>query len=233
MTTEFTIILPLRRWKESGGWGAIYTGDNGPYEHAGRDGVDELGETEDAEVIACQSGVARVNHAGDGWGNGSFGSCVRIDHPQGDGSYWSIVAHLRKDSLIVKDGEMVEQGQPLGRIGLTGLTTGYHTHFCIQKGGGGSFDPARYRDPDGVWRIGNKQLMDPYRFLAPSTPPPSVDAVALAQAAAAQAEAAMRETVSLNAAIMLRAGIARIGYDPDLARVEQAASALRKAGFQI
>lgn len=230
---EFVVIHPLRRWSETGGWGAIYQGDNGPYEHAGRDGVDELGETEDAEVVACADGTVTVNHAGDGWGSGSFGTCARIDHPQGDGSYWSIAAHMRKNSMVVKTGDRVEQGQVLGRVGLTGLTTGFHTHWCIQKGGGGSFDPARFRDADGVWRIGNKQLMDPYRFLAQVAPPAAIDAVALAQAAAAKAEAAMREAVSINAAIMLRGGIHRIAFDPDLAKVEQAAAALRKAGFVV
>lgn len=230
---EFTVIHPLRRWKESGGWGAVYTGDQGPYEHAGRDGVDELGETEDAEVMICADGVATVNHPGDGWGNGSFGSCVRIDHPQGDGSYWSIVAHLRTNSLRVKTGDRVEQGQVAGRVGLTGLTDGFHTHWCVQKGGGGSFDPKRFKDMDGVWRIGNKELMDPYRFLTQVAPPAAIDAVALAQAAAEEAKAAMRETMSLNAAMMLRGGIARVAYDPDLAKVEQAAGALRKAGFVI
>jgi hypothetical protein len=185
-------------------------------------------------VLACAAGTVTINHSGDGWGNGSFGTCARIDHPQGDGTYWSIVAHMEKDTVLVKSGEKVEQGQPLGRVGLTGLTTGYHVHWCIQKGGGGSFDPARYKDIDGVWRIGNKQLIDPYRFLAPAPLPPSIaDAAALAQEAASKAEAAMRETGSLNAAIMLRAGINRIAYDPDLARVEQAARALRKAGFTL
>lgn len=72
-----------------------------------------------------------------------------------------------------------------------------------------------------------------WEAIAAPPPPDVIDAVALAQAAAEKAEAAMRETVSLNAAIMLRGGINRIAYDPDLARVEQAAAALRKAGFQV
>jgi len=169
--TDFTVIHPLASWAQSGGWLWVYQGDNGPYEHAGQDGVNAAGPTAGETVRACQAGRVIVNHAGDGWGNGSFGTCVRIDHPQGDGTMWSIVAHLEANTVQVATDETVEQGQPLGRVGLTGLTTGYHTHWCLQSGGGGGFDPKRYLD-GGVWRVGNPELRDPFAYLAPAEGPP-------------------------------------------------------------
>lgn len=195
--SEFTVIHPLEDWAESGGWKWVYQGSNGPYEHAGRDGVHRLGPaaTAGAIVRACQAGRAVVNHSGDGWGNGSFGSCVRIDHPQGDGTFWSIVAHLEQFSITIEDGEMVEQGQPLGRVGLTGLTDGYHTHWALQSGGGGNFAPERYLE-GGVWRVGNKSLLDPYEYLAPMVGPP-----APVQSVEAMLMAAIARIVTLEAQI--------------------------------
>jgi hypothetical protein len=171
MAEPFTVIHPLAGWVESGGWLAVYQGSNGPYEHAGRDGVLASG-TAGAPVLACAAGTARVNHSGDGWGNGSFGSCVRLDHPQADGRKWSIVAHLDQFSITVEDGEFVQQGQMVGRVGLTGLTDGYHTHWAIMNGEGGGFDPKRYLE-GGVWKMGNPNILDPYEFLAPAVGPPA------------------------------------------------------------
>lgn len=172
MVEPFTIVYPLVDWQPTGGWLEVYHGSNGPYQHAGEDGVPATGPAAGALVIACQSGRALVNHSGDGWGNGSFGSCVRIDHPQGDGTMWSISAHLEQFSIMVEDGEWVQQGQPIGRIGLTGLTTGYHVHFALQSGGGGNFDPMRYLD-GGVWKVGNPGLKNPADYLAPVAGPPA------------------------------------------------------------
>lgn len=174
MAEAFTVIHPLRNWSESGGWLAVYSGSNGPYEHAGRDGVDANGPaaTAGAPVYACQAGRPLVNHSGDGWGDGSFGTCVRIDHPQGDGAKWSITAHLERNTVAVEGLDWVEQGQLIGFVGLTGLTDGYHVHWALQSGGGGGFAPERYMS-GGVWRVGNPGLLDPYAFLAPAQGPPA------------------------------------------------------------
>lgn len=183
MVEPFTIVYPLADWMPTGGWLDVYSnGAGGFYQHAGEDGVPAVGPAAGALVIACQSGKALVNHSGDGWGNGSFGSCVRIDHPQGDGSMWSISAHLEQFSIMVEDGEPVQQGQPIGRIGLTGLTTGYHVHFALQSGGGGNFDPMRYLE-GGVWKMGNPGIRNPADYLAavvgPPAPVPSTESLLL------------------------------------------------------
>ena len=39
--------------------------------------------------------------------------------------YW----HLRENTIVVKKGQQVEQGQKLGIMGKTGIAKGYHLHF--------------------------------------------------------------------------------------------------------
>ncbi|MFW5488709.1 MAG: M23 family metallopeptidase [Desulfovibrio sp.] len=54
------------------------------------------------------------------------GNCVYIDH--GDGVV-SSYAHMSK--VLVKQGDMVEQGQEIGRSGATGRATGAHLHLSV------------------------------------------------------------------------------------------------------
>ena len=52
------------------------------------------------------------------------------------GGYVSEYAHLDdRVALPVRAGDVVSQGQVIGRIGLTGLTTGAHLHFQTWHGG--------------------------------------------------------------------------------------------------
>jgi hypothetical protein len=67
--------------------------------------------------------------------SGIFGNFLVIDH--GGGEY-SLFAHLKQGSFLVKPGEAVRQGQPLARIGFSGNTDFVHTHYQLQNGA----DPA-------------------------------------------------------------------------------------------
>ncbi len=60
-----------------------------------------------------------------GWA-GSFGKIVIIDHGNG---YSTRYCHCSK--IIVKQREKVEQGQIIGYIGNTGLSTGPHLHYEV------------------------------------------------------------------------------------------------------
>ncbi len=59
---------------------------------------------------------------------GSFGNKVVIDHGNG---YETVYAHL--SSFDVKKGQVVRQGESLGKMGSTGRSTGTHLHFEIHK----------------------------------------------------------------------------------------------------
>lgn len=58
-----------------------------------------------------------------------LGNTVLIDH--GDG-WVSIYGHMLNGSVKVKPGDRVEAGQPLGLVGLSGLTSFPHIHFMVQ-----------------------------------------------------------------------------------------------------
>jgi murein DD-endopeptidase MepM/ murein hydrolase activator NlpD len=61
---------------------------------------------------------------------GIYGNCVILDHGMG---LQSLYAHL--STIDVKVGDMVTQGQTLGRSGSTGLAGGDHLHFTMLLGG--------------------------------------------------------------------------------------------------
>ncbi len=57
------------------------------------------------------------------------GNTVVIDHQNGE---WSVLAHFKYDSLVVKVGNVVKQGDLLGRCGNTGNTSEPHIHYHLQ-----------------------------------------------------------------------------------------------------
>ena len=61
---------------------------------------------------------------------GGSGNLVEIQHSNGYTTYYM---HLSK--ILVRDGEHVEQGQRIGLVGMTGLATGPHLDFRIQRHG--------------------------------------------------------------------------------------------------
>ena len=64
-------------------------------------------------------------------GGGDTGNHVVIDHGNGE---FSLVAHMMAGSVLVAHGETVQQGQPIGRLGNSGDTTGPHVHYQLQSG---------------------------------------------------------------------------------------------------
>jgi len=66
-----------------------------------------------------------------------MGNTLMIDHGMG---LVSIFIHL--DSISVSEGDHVEQGDIVARVGKTGRATGYHLHWGISVGST-SIDPAR------------------------------------------------------------------------------------------
>ena len=73
-----------------------------------------------------------------GWNAGGYGNYVVIDHGNG---YKTLYGHMAIGSTIVQAGQVVRQGQKLGRMGSTGRSTGTHLHFEIKPAAGGFVDP--------------------------------------------------------------------------------------------
>jgi murein DD-endopeptidase MepM/ murein hydrolase activator NlpD len=71
--------------------------------------------------------------------NPNYGRFVIINHP-GTG-YQTLYGHL--DKILVSKGENVKQGEPIGKLGDTGYSTGPHLHFSIFKNNE-PVDPLRY-----------------------------------------------------------------------------------------
>jgi len=67
------------------------------------------------------------------------GRMVRLRHASG---YQSSYLHLSAFAPGIRAGAHVDQGQTIGRVGSTGLATGPHLHYGLQKNGGW-VDPLR------------------------------------------------------------------------------------------
>lgn len=126
-------------WPVSGGRGiittffgpAIHPFTHRMYLHTGVD----IAYSEGTRIVAAANGVV-VTTAYQPLGYGNY---VFIRHQFG---FYTRYAHLMR--IYVHEGERVKQGQTIGLLGTTGLSTGPHLHF-------------------EVW-LGN-QVIDPMRFL--------------------------------------------------------------------
>jgi murein DD-endopeptidase MepM/ murein hydrolase activator NlpD len=130
--TDFSLEPPL-----------TFNGTFYPHFHTGLD----LGAPLDTPLHAAADGVvllaaASVDQTGKLVGYGNY---VVIAHPDG---FVTLYGHL--DSLAVKAGQVVHQGEIVGLQGSTGWSTGPHVHFEIRHGG---------------------QFLDPAPFLAGQLPP--------------------------------------------------------------
>jgi hypothetical protein len=63
--------------------------------------------------------------------SGDPGNHLIIDHENGE---FSMIAHLRANSLSVDAGDRVSQGQPIGQLGNSGNSFGPHVHYQLQDG---------------------------------------------------------------------------------------------------
>lgn len=95
------------------------------------DGVD-VGAPEGSAIRATSAGVVRS--AGP---RGGYGQAVEIDHGNG---LTTLYGHASE--LLVQEGDAVQAGQEIARVGSTGRSTGSHLHFEVRLGGR-AVDPAR------------------------------------------------------------------------------------------
>jgi murein DD-endopeptidase MepM/ murein hydrolase activator NlpD len=102
--------------------------------HAGVDIASPLGSV----VHAMGDGV--VTYSGPRFG---YGNLVEITHGQG---YSTRYAHLSAE--LVKVGDRVKRGQPIGRVGSTGRSTGPHLHVEVLRDHK-KIDPISYLESGG------------------------------------------------------------------------------------
>ena len=75
------------------------------------------------------SGDGKVTKAG--WCGGG-GNCVKIKH---NSTYQTVYAHMSKFGRGIKKGVRVKQGQIIGYVGSTGMSTGPHLHYEVIENG--------------------------------------------------------------------------------------------------
>ncbi len=78
-------------------------------------------------IMASGSGtVTRARWCGGG------GNCVKIKH---NSTYETIYAHMKAFAKGIKEGKKVKQGQIIGYVGSTGMSTGPHLHYEVVVNG--------------------------------------------------------------------------------------------------
>lgn len=106
----------------------IYRGEETSDFHTGIDLIANP-KNKNAEIIAFDEGiVTKVQKTGEQYGKACY---IRIKHNNG---WSSLYYHLKTNSIVVNVGDKVVKGQKLGIIGTTGMSTGIHLHFQIDKG---------------------------------------------------------------------------------------------------
>ena len=79
-----------------------------------------------------------------GW-EGGYGRYIRIRHANG---YQTAYGHMSAFARNMAEGKRVRQGQIIGYVGSTGLSTGAHLHYEIIVNGR-TVDPMKFRLPRG------------------------------------------------------------------------------------
>jgi len=59
---------------------------------------------------------------------GGGGNCVKIKH---NSTYQTVYAHMKSFARGIKEGRKVKQGQIIGYVGSTGMSTGPHLHYEV------------------------------------------------------------------------------------------------------
>ena len=125
-TTLFSDIPSL--WPIKGGIGHPFTGQW--YIHKG---IDLSTYRSGDPIVATADGQVVTVEFDPGWGN-----YIIIKHKHG---FYTRYAHLQ--SYRVSRGEYVQQGQTIGYIGTTGVSTGPHLHYEVHIGSD-VVDPIKY-----------------------------------------------------------------------------------------
>ncbi len=121
-TENVSFALPLSEYRVTQGFGEnINVVDFEPFFHPGIDLYARLR----SPVYASLSGT--ITEVGS---DRAYGNFIRILHISGYETFYG-----QLDSIAVTQGQSVAQGDVIGRLGNTGLSTGPHLHFGIYRNG--------------------------------------------------------------------------------------------------
>jgi murein DD-endopeptidase MepM/ murein hydrolase activator NlpD len=91
-------------------------------------------------IMAAGDGV--VEYAGR---KGNYGNYIRLRHPN---EYHTVYAHMSRFASGIRQGARVKQGEIIGYVGSTGLSTGPHLHYEVHHRGS-HVNPASVVSPPG------------------------------------------------------------------------------------
>ena len=118
-------------WPVDGGYISAYMGDR-----RGHKGID-IAAPYGTPIYATEAGT--ITQAESGW-NGGYGTCVKIEHDNGEVAMYAHMSSLAEISY----GDYVVKGQLIGYVGSTGDSTGNHLHFEIRSPYGSYENPLDY-----------------------------------------------------------------------------------------
>ncbi|MDG9871619.1 M23 family metallopeptidase [Pseudomonas juntendi] len=128
-----------------GGPFRVTQGPNGRVSHFGPKGryAMDIAMPEGTTIIAAREGVVvKTQNDQSGREPNPSGNFVRVLHSDGT---MGVYLHLMRDSVVVKEGQRVRQGQMLAKSGNTGNSTGPHLHFVVQRNVGLALESIPYR----------------------------------------------------------------------------------------
>ena len=92
---------------------------------------------------------------------GGGGNCIKIKH---NNTYTTVYAHLKNFAKGIKAGKKVKQGQIIGYVGSTGMSTGPHLHYEVIVNGK-QVNSQKLKLPSGkVLKDNERQLFEIHRI---------------------------------------------------------------------
>ena len=135
------------------GWGGRYSHGDAENHHA----VDFAADS-GTMVLSAREGIVMQVDAGEADTGGAGprdggANLVRILHDDGS---MAVYAHLQPGDVLVKQGQRVRRGQPIGLSGNSGFSSGPHLHFVVQVNRGMHLEsvPFRMFSRQGILRFG-------------------------------------------------------------------------------
>lgn len=126
-------------------------GQKGGYWKDGHKGTDFV--SDDKRVYAATGGRVRVvAYDPSGWGN-----YVSVGDRDG---YRHLYCHLQ--SVAVKTGQVIKEGDIIGVMGRSGNATGVHLHYQINTAAGEPLDPMTFLKKEAEFMYGDDEKISPW-----------------------------------------------------------------------